>query len=100
MTNIKFCKLISYVTVMCGYKLHDADISNIRDLVQEIQPTTEQPPIQHYSANVPLKDIEKMFEFIKSGQKISAIKELRNMTGCGLLEGKNTIEILYGVSPQ
>jgi len=36
-----------------------------------------------------------VFEELKAGRKIGAIKELRNMTGAGLMEAKNAIEIIY-----
>ena len=93
MTNIvKFGKLVSYVTGLCGYKLQDNDITSLLDAVEACYPAPE--PLGHrHSAD--LVGIIRVFEELKAGRKIGAIKELRNMTGAGLMEAKNAIEIIY-----
>ncbi|MDE6209787.1 MAG: ribosomal protein L7/L12 [Lachnospiraceae bacterium] len=34
------------------------------------------------------RDIEKVYQLLESGQKVIAIKEIREMTGLGLVEAK------------
>ena len=99
MTDIvKFSKLVSYVTTKCGWNLHDNDVNILLGLVEECYPPVPEQP--HWTKPLVLEDIIRLFEEMKAGRKIGAIKELRTMTNAGLKEAKETIEILYDRLPQ
>ena len=39
-----------------------------------------------------LRKLSTVFSYLATGQKINAIKEMRELTGCGLKEAKDVVE--------
>ena len=55
-------------------------------------PTGASVPSVHAFPPAFLRKMSTVFSYVASGQKINAIKEVREMLGCGLKEAKDVVE--------
>lgn len=80
--KIKFAKLIHYITE-CGW---NGDVNHVDELI-DIDVT----PVE-VSGKADPALIDELMRAIHNGEKISAIKAYRSMTGFGLKEAKDAVE--------
>lgn len=82
--QIGFARLISQITVLRGSGLDPYDIRNIAVTLDE------------FTASASADSVNRLLSAMKRGQKIEAIREYRAITGMGLKESKDAIE-MYSV---
>lgn len=84
--NVNEQLLISFVTSLTGSRmLTTNEVMDFNELVKAAM-----PEYQPNGVNGPA--IARMFQAMKDGRKIDAIREHRSMTGYGLKESKDEIE--------
>ena len=89
MNMIKFAKLISLLSQRFDFSIEEDALRAIAGSVQEIIEAENEGKSKIKDCN-----LYPLFNAIVAGKKIEAIKEYRELTGEGLIEGKNAIERL------
>lgn len=82
---ITFARLISQITYLRGSCLNQHDIAPIADTVAEL------------SVGGGTDSVDRLLDAMQKGQKISAIKEYRSLTGMGVKESKDAVEKYWSV---
>ena len=91
LNNIKFARLISYISSWSKSDLSLHQIECIEECVKDIiNPPTDTTMTTAQVRN----EVDTMFSAYAKGQKIEAIKAYRTLTGYGLKESKDAIEQL------
>lgn len=90
MNAIKFAELIGFVTAKTGMSLNFSQISVIGDLIDEgITPEALPTDVSKQTVSAYLYDIKG---YISRGEKINAIRAVREITGMPLKDAKDWVE--------
>lgn len=81
--KIKFARLLNYIGARLGCEMSSECVNELDDLI-----TFEAPEAKANPA-----DLNELMRAIHAGEKIAAIKAYRTMTGYGLKESKDAVEL-------
>jgi Ribosomal protein L7/L12 C-terminal domain len=90
-TKLQLANVVSWAAGTFGRSLMPGEITRLDQILTDNAP--DQP-------NLPLishRQMLAMFEYMATGRKIEAIKEYRTLTGVGLKEAKDAVEVLTSV---
>lgn len=82
--HIGFARLISQISILRGSMLNNYDVRDIATTLDEM------------AASASSDSVNRLLSAMKDGRKIEAIKEYRSITGMGLKESKDAVE-MYSV---
>ena len=94
MTNkvdpVGFARLISKIAAMRGEELYSGSVKDFHDLVLE---SVISPPASQQLLNPTIGELNKLMEAFSTGRFVEAIKAHRALTGWGLKESKEAVEV-------
>lgn len=91
LTMKTFGQLVSAISQWTPNILEEAQLIRLERIAKDIAASDVVVPNEQ-----PRVDLVPLFNFIIQGEKISAIKEHRSLTGMGLKESKDEVERLMG----
>lgn len=97
MDKIKFAVLISWLSKTTGYEFGGREVEQIDDFINQGMPETNPEPA-HLNLDR-LNDLGCLLSAIKHDKKIEAIKHFRSLSGFGLKEAKDCIELHWPYPP-
>lgn len=80
---ITFARLISEITGLRGRSLNRTEIESVAETVNSL------------AAGMGGDIVDRLLAAMRNGQKINAIKEYRSLTGLGLKESKDAVELYW-----
>lgn len=86
--GIGFARLISQFTALRGSMMNEHEIRDIAFTVEG------------FAASASSESLDRLLSAMRNGRKIDAIKEYRSITGAGLKESKDAVEMNWNYQEQ
>jgi ribosomal protein L7/L12 len=96
--TISFARLVSYVQSVTRFDFGTMHLETMHDLTETQPQVSDILPAHLLGQKIPTQNeihesIKKIARMLAGGRKIEAIKEYRSLTGMGLKEAKDAIEL-------